>query len=248
MLGTALCRRLGIFALPDDFLLSVVIPVFNEVATIEEVLKQVRACGIPCEIIVVDDGSTDGTREVLERCREQPDLSLIVHAENRGKGAALKSGLLAARGSVVIIQDADLEYDPADYFRLIQPIVEGRADVVFGSRFRDDSQRVVRFWHFLGNSLITLASNMFTNLKLTDVETCYKVFRREVIQQIAPTLVERRFGIEPELTAKIARVPGIRIHERSISYAGRTSAEGKKIGWRDGLRSLYCIVRYWRAD
>ena len=244
LLGSAVCRRLGIYRLPEGFLLSVVIPVYNEAATVSDVLQRVRDCGVPCELIVVDDGSTDGTREVLEECRANDDFKLLLHAANQGKGAALKTGFAHARGDVVIVQDADLEYDPADYAKLIQPIIEGQADVVFGSRFIGGSHRVLYFWHWAGNRLLTLLSNISTNLNLSDIETCYKVFRREIIQQIGPTLQEKRFGIEPELTAKVARIPGVRIYERPISYSGRTYAQGKKIGWRDGVRALWCILKY----
>ena len=244
LLGKSVCRRLGIYRLPENFLLSVVIPVFNEARTIEETIRRVRSCGIACELIIVDDGSTDGTRELLEKHKADPDVTLLFHSKNQGKGAALRTGFLRARGDVVVIQDADLEYDPADYTRLLQPIIENQADVVFGSRFGGGSHRVLYFWHSAGNRFLTLLSNVFTNLNLTDIETCYKMFRREVIQQIAPTLREKRFGIEPELTAKVARLPGVRIYERTVSYSGRTYAQGKKIGWRDGLRALWCILRY----
>ena len=244
LLGPMVCHRLGIYRLPDDFLLSVVIPVFNEVRTIDEVVRRVRACGIHCELILVDDGSTDGTRAALEKYRDQDDVKLILHETNQGKGAALKTGFIHARGDVVLVQDADLEYDPAEYSKLIQPIVENQADVVFGSRFSGDYRRAQYFWHTLGNRLLTLLSNLRTNLNLSDMAVCYKAFRRELIQQIAPTLQEKRFGIEPEMTAKIARIPDIRIYERPISYSGRTYAQGKKIGWRDGLSALRCILKY----
>ncbi len=244
LLGPVICRRLGIYRLPEGFLLSVVVPVYNEARTVEEVIARVRGCGIPCQIILVDDGSTDGTGELLERHRGESDVTLLRHATNQGKGAALKTGFMQARGDVVIVQDADLEYDPREYSKLLQPIVENQADVVFGSRFTGDNHRVLYFWHSAGNRLITLLSNVFTNLNLSDIETCYKVFRREIIQQIAPQLRETRFGIEPELTARVARIPGVRIYERPISYSGRTYAQGKKIGWRDGLRALWCILRY----
>lgn len=244
LLGAAACRRLGIYRLPEGFLLSVVIPVFNEARTIAEVIRRVRTCGVPCELVIVDDGSTDGTRQILAEYESAADITVVLHAENQGKGAALKTGFMRAKGNVVVVQDADLEYDPADYAKLLQPIIEDQADVVFGSRFIGDNHRVLYFWHSAGNRLITLLSNIFTNLNLTDVETCYKLFRREIIQQIAPTLQENRFGIEPELTAKVARLPGIRIYERPISYSGRTYAQGKKIGWRDGFRALWCIVKY----
>jgi glycosyltransferase involved in cell wall biosynthesis len=244
LLGAVVCRQLGIYALPENFLLSVVVPVYNESRTIDEIIRRVRGCGVPCELIVVDDGSTDGTRELLEKYQADNDVTLLFHARNQGKGAALKSGLMRAKGDVVVIQDADLEYDPADYLKLLQPIVEGQADVVFGSRFGGGSHRVLYFWHSAGNRLLTLLSNVFTNLNLTDIETCYKMFRREVIEQIAPSLREKRFGVEPELTAKLARIPGVRIYERPISYSGRTYSQGKKIGWRDGLRAMWCILRY----
>jgi glycosyltransferase involved in cell wall biosynthesis len=247
LLGKSTCRRLGIFTLPDGFVLSVVIPVFNEVHTVAEVVRRVRGSGVPVEIILVDDGSTDGTRDLLASWQGQPDLQIVMHEKNQGKGAALRTGFAKATGSVVIVQDADLEYDPAEFPRLIQPIVENQADVVFGSRFTGDNHRVLYFWHSVGNCWLTLFSNAMTNLNLTDMETCYKAFRREVIQKIAPTLRENRFGIEPELTAKVASLPGIRVHERSISYAGRTYAEGKKITWRDGLRALWCIFYYRRG-
>lgn len=244
LLGPAVCRRLGIYRLSDDFLLSVVVPVYNEAGTVEEVIRRIRNCGIRSEIILADDASTDGTRQVLERHRGEPDIRLIFHERNQGKGAALRSGFAQCRGDVIVIQDADLEYDPADFARLLQPIIENQADVVFGSRFTGDSQRVLYFWHSAGNRFLTLVSNLFTNLNLSDIETCYKMFRREIIEQIAPTLRENRFGIEPELTAKVARLPGVRIYERPISYSGRTYAQGKKIGWRDGFRALWCILRY----
>ena len=244
LLGPTTCRRLGIYRLPEGFRLSVVIPVYNEVKTVAEVVRRVRSTGIPCEIILVDDGGTDGTRALLESWRAQPDLVVVLHAANRGKGAALRTGFLEATGDVVIVQDADLEYDPAEFERLLQPIVEGVADVVFGSRFTGDNQRVLYFWHSVGNRMLTLLSNTMTNLNLTDMETCYKAFRREVIQKIAPTLREKRFGIEPELTAKVAKIAGVRVYERPISYCGRTYAEGKKITWRDGFRALWCIIRY----
>jgi glycosyltransferase involved in cell wall biosynthesis len=247
ILSAAVCQQLGIYRLPPDFRLSVVVPVFNEIHTLPEIVRRVRASGVPCQIVLVDDGSTDGTRDLLAGMRNEQDLTIILHEKNQGKGAALKTGFTHAAGDVVIIQDADLEYDPAEYRRLIQPIVAGQADVVFGSRFTGENQRVLYFWHYQGNRLLTFLSNVFTNLNLTDMETCYKVFRREVIEQIAPTMRERRFGIEPELTAKVASIPGVRIYERPISYAGRTYAEGKKITWRDGFRALWCIFKYRRG-
>lgn len=244
LLGPVACRQLGIYALPAGFRLSVVVPVFNEVRTVAEVVRRVRAAGVPVEIILVDDGSTDGTRELIASWPEAADLKIILHAANQGKGAALRTGFMQATGDVVIVQDADLEYDPADFSKLIQPIVADEADVVFGSRFRGGQHRVLYFWHAVGNRLLTTLSNMMTNLNLTDMETCYKAFRREVIQRIAPQLRENRFGIEPELTARVAAIPKVRIHERAITYSGRTYAEGKKITWRDGFRALWCIIKY----
>ncbi len=223
--------------------LSVVVPCYNENRTIDAILEAVRASPWPDkEIIVVDDCSKDGTRERLTgELRGRID-QLVLHEVNQGKGAALRSGIAAATGEYVIIQDADLEYDPNEYPRLLAPIVEGRADVVFGSRFMGaEPHRVLYFWHRVGNGLLTLMSNMFTNLNLTDMETCYKAFRREIIQSIV--LEENRFGFEPEVTAKVAKL-GCRVFEVGISYYGRTYAEGKKISYKDGLRAIYCIVKY----
>jgi glycosyltransferase involved in cell wall biosynthesis len=244
MLGENACRRLGIYALPPGFRLSVVIPVYNEVDTVAEVVARVRGSGVPCEIVLVDDASTDGTRALLESWQGQPDLKVLFHEQNQGKGAALMTGFRNISGDAVIIQDADLEYDPSEYRYLLQPIIQDGADAVFGSRFAGDNQRVLYFWHYVGNRLLTTLSNCFTNLNLSDMETCYKVFTRETIERIAPTLREKRFGIEPEITAKVASIQDVRIYERPISYSGRTYAEGKKITWRDGLRALWCIVRY----
>jgi glycosyltransferase involved in cell wall biosynthesis len=222
--------------------LSVVIPAFNEQDTILTVIERVRAVALDKEIIVVDDASTDRTAERLASLQPLCDLRIIRHAVNQGKGAALRTGIQAATGDVVIIQDADLEYDPADYFKLLKPIEEGRADVVYGSRFvGGDSHRVLYFWHYLGNRALTLLSNAFTNLNLTDMETCFKVFRREIIQSIR--IEENQFGFEPEVTAKVAALD-CRIYEVGISYAGRTYAEGKKIGWKDGVRAVWCILKY----
>jgi glycosyltransferase involved in cell wall biosynthesis len=223
--------------------LSVVIPVFNEVDTIEQIVEAViRAPVDEIEIVVVDDGSTDGTRDVLRNKVEPRVARVLYHEGNRGKGAALRSGFQAVTGDLVLVQDADLEYDPQDYPRLIEPILSGKADVVFGSRFAGgQSHRVLYYWHYLGNRLLTTLSNMVTNLNLTDMEVCYKVFRREILQQIR--VEEDRFGFEPEITAKVARLQ-CRIYEVGISYAGRTYGEGKKIGWRDGVRAIWCILKY----
>ncbi|HEX4142615.1 MAG TPA: glycosyltransferase family 2 protein [Pirellulales bacterium] len=231
-------------ALPAGFLVSVVMPVFNEERTVAQVIARVRSCGWPCEVIVVDDGSTDRTGAVLDGLAVANDLRVIHQQSNQGKGAALKLGFQLARGSVVLVQDADLEYDPAEYDQLIRPIVNDQADVVFGSRFRQGRGRGERLWHFFGNRLLTMLSNVVTNLRLSDMETGYKVFRGDLIRRLAPTLRECRFGIEPEITAKIARIRGVRICERPIHYAGRSYAEGKKIGWRDGVWAVWCILRY----
>ncbi len=227
--------------------LSVVIPVYNECNTIEAIVARVRSVEITGiegkELVLVDDGSSDGTRDKLaELEKAYDDVRVILHAKNQGKGAALRTGFRECTGDVVIIQDADLEYDPNEYPRLVEPILDGRADVVYGSRFiGGESHRVLYFWHMVGNRFLTLMSNMMTNLNLTDMETCYKVFRREVIRDI--TIEEDRFGFEPEITAKLAK-RGVRIYEVGISYNGRTYDEGKKIGWRDGVRALYCIAKY----
>ena len=223
--------------------LSVVIPCFNEIKTIEQIVDKVHRAPVDdLEIIVVDDCSTDGTRDVLRDKIERQVAQVIYHERNQGKGAALRTGFRVATGDMVIIQDADLEYDPQDYGRLTAPILAGRADVVFGSRFSGGSEsRVLYYWHYLGNRLLTTISNMLTNINLTDMEVCYKVFRREIIQKI--DIQESRFGFEPEITAKVAKM-GCRIYEVGISYAGRTYDEGKKIGWRDGVRAIWCILKY----
>jgi glycosyltransferase involved in cell wall biosynthesis len=226
--------------------LSVIIPCYNELKTIGTLVQMVRDAPYqPKEIIVVDDCSTDGTRELLMNGGIPGIDRLVLHETNKGKGAAVRAGIQAATGDVVVIQDADLEYDPSDYGKLIQPILAGKADVVFGSRFLGEGpHRVLYFWHRVGNGILTVLSNMFSNLNLTDMETCYKMLRREVIQSI--TIEEDRFGFEPEITAKIARL-NVRIYEVGISYHGRTYAEGKKVNWRDGIRALYCIVKYSRG-
>ena len=225
--------------------LSVVMPCFNEQATIAEITERVLASPWVGELLIIDDGSTDGTRERLEKISDER-VRVLLQPENRGKGAALRRGFAEATMAFTIVQDADLEYDPAEYGRLVEPLVDDRADVVYGSRFMGaDAHRVLFFWHSLGNRVLTLLSNATTDLNLTDMETCYKAFRTEVIQGI--DLREDRFGFEPEITAKLAR-QRLRVFEVGISYSGRTYDEGKKIGWRDGLRALWCIGKYGLFD
>ncbi len=227
-------------------ILSVVIPVFNEAGTILTLLSRVQECPLPedleKEIIIVDDCSTDGTREILREYANRGNCKILFQTRNQGKGAALFAGISQSRGDVVLIQDADLEYDPREYSKLLAPILDGKADVVYGSRFvGSESRRVLFFWHYVGNKILTTFSNIFTNLNLTDMETCYKVFRGDVIRKIE--IHEKRFGFEPEITSKVARM-GLRIYEVGISYSGRTYAEGKKINWKDGCRALWTILRY----
>lgn len=248
----------------DNPKLSVVIPVYNEKDTILEILGRVLTTGIVTEVIIVDDNSTDGTREILqgmvglqakgETTAASQDgvdplslreLRFFFQTPNQGKGAALRRGFAEATGNIVLVQDADLEYDPVDYPKLLEPIVDGRADVVYGSRFLGGPQRVHYFWHYVGNRILTLLSDIFTNLNLTDMETCYKVFRREVLQGIS--LKSNRFGFEPEITAKVAKHKW-RVYEVPISYAGRTYEEGKKITWKDGVVAFWCIIRYRFKD
>jgi glycosyltransferase involved in cell wall biosynthesis len=222
--------------------LSVIVPVYNEQKTIEQVIHRIRAVnlGLEKEIIVIDDGSTDGTREVLQSLT-LPGLRVVLQEKNEGKGSALRAGFDRAEGDIILIQDADLEYDPREYPRLLEPILDGRADVVYGSRFLGGPHRVLYFWHYIGNRFLTTFSNMLSNLNLTDMETCYKVFRRDVLRKIR--LKSPRFGFEPEVTVKLAKLR-CRIYEVPISYSGRDYAEGKKIGWKDGLAALFHLIRF----
>ncbi len=223
--------------------LSVIIPVYNEVSTLEELVAAVRKSPVEnIEIIIVDDFSTDGSRELYKGKLKDSVDQIVLQERNYGKGAALRKGFASATGDIVIVQDADLEYDPNEYPKIIKPIVDDKADVVYGSRFMGGGpHRVVYFWHYVGNQMLTLMSNMFTNINLTDMETCYKAFRREIIQSIS--IEENRFGFEPEITAKLSKM-NIRIYEIGISYYGRTYDEGKKIGWKDGVRAVWCILKY----
>ena len=230
--------------------LSIIIPVYNEAATVHLILDKVRnvelSNGLAKEIILVDDCSTDGSCQAIsDYARAHPRLGIITfeHTNNKGKGAALHTGIAAATGEYLIIQDADLEYEPAEYNELLAPMLSGHADVVYGSRFQGSKpHRILFFWHTIGNKFLTQLSNVVTNLNLTDMETCYKLFRTELLQSL--TLREQQFGFEPEVTAKVSRIPGVRIYEVGISYYGRTYDEGKKIGWRDGIQAIYCIVKY----
>ncbi len=221
--------------------LSVVIPVYNEKNTIRDIVSRVGAVALPKEIIVVDDCSTDGTRDILKEMSAS-GLNVVYHEKNQGKGAALRTGFAHAGNDIVIVQDADLEYDPEDYHKLIKPILEGKADVVFGSRFTgSEAHRVLFFWHMVGNKMLTFFSNMLTNLNITDMETCYKVFKGEIIRKI--NIEENRFGFEPEITAKLSKL-NVRIYEVGISYAGRSYKEGTKINWKDGVSAIRCILKY----
>jgi glycosyltransferase involved in cell wall biosynthesis len=247
LLGEPACRQLGIYPIPPGFKLSVVIPVYNEERWIREVVRRVQAVPINKELIIVEDCSTDRTRDVLKELQGD-NVRIFYQEHNQGKGAALRRGFQEATGDVVLVQDADLEYDPSEYPRLLQPIIEDRADVVFGSRFIGETHRVLYFWHYIANKMLTVLSNWFTNLNLTDMETCYKVFRREVLKDIK--LKSDRFGFEPEITAKVARRrnPPWRVYEIPISYSGRTYEEGKKIGLKDAFTAFYCILRFRYFD
>ena len=221
--------------------LSIIIPVYNECGTIKEIIKRVQAAPFDKEIIIIDDYSTDGTRDLLKEMEKDSNIRIFFHQKNMGKGSALRTGFSHITGDIVIVQDADLEYDPVEYQKLIQPICDNKADVVFGSRFMGGPRRVLYFWHTVANNILTIFSNMLTNLNLTDMETGYKVFRREVIDKIS--IKSNRFGFEPEITAKISKL-GIRIYEIPISYYGRKYNEGKKIGWKDGISAFFIIIRY----
>jgi len=227
-----------------DFLLSVILPVYNECTTVQEILRRVSAVDMRKEIVVVDDGSTDGTVEILKRLA-MDEIRVFYHDRNRGKGAAIRTGLKQVRGDIIVIQDADLEYDPSEYANLLAPIIDGRADAVFGSRFLGGPHRVLLFWHYLGNRFLTFLSNLLNNINLTDMETCYKAFRRNIFDVIE--IRSDRFGFEPEVTAKLAK-HRFRLYEVPISYSGRDYQEGKKITWRDGLAAIYWIVRYRIGD
>jgi len=229
-----------------EILLSVVMPTYNEIDTFNDIVEAVQAVPIKKELIIVDDCSSDGTRDLIKSL-EGDNIRKYYQEANQGKGAAVKVGLLEAKGDIILIQDADLEYDPREYPKLLHPILEGNADVVYGSRFIGEIHRVLNFWHSMGNKVLTNLSNMFTNLHLTDMETCYKVFKREVVGKIAPTLKSQRFGFEPEITAKIAKNRYV-IYEVPISYHGRNYDKGKKIGWKDAVSALYCIVKFRFRD
>ena len=228
-------------------LLSVIMPVYNEQATIQEIIQRVLAVKLDLELIIVDDCSTDGTSEILNTLDETATdsrIKILYHAQNQGKGAAIRTGIQNVNGDVVVVQDADLEYDPTDFPDMLQPILDGKADVVYGSRLIGRGpHRVLFFWHMLGNKFLTLLSNIFTNLNLTDMESCYKMVRTDILKQIK--IEQNRFGFEPEITAKLARIKEIRLYEIGISYFGRSYEEGKKITWKDGFQAIWCILKYW---
>ncbi len=242
-LGEAVCRKLGIFSLPDRFRLTVIVPVFNEQSTVEKIVDRVIRVGIPTQLILVDDGSRDGTSEALLSLVDRENIEVITHAINRGKGAAIRTALPQARGDVIVIQDADQEYDPEDFWWLLQPIVEGDADVVYGTRYGHHDRQLSPWWHQAVNGFLTTLAGIAVGLKLSDVETCYKMATRDAWMAIAPDLKENRFGIEIELTARWARRK-FRFYERPIRYRHRWFDEGKKIGWRDGVAAIFCIVKY----
>lgn len=244
LLGEAICDRLGVFPIPDGFCLSVVIPVFNEVDTITNILNRLDEIGLPMELILVDDGSTDGTRQRLEELAETRKLRVILHDKNQGKGAAIRTGMAQATGDVIVIQDADLEYDPVDFWWLLQPILSNRADVVYGSRYLEPTQAIPPLWHRAVNGLLSGLASLVAGKRFTDVETCYKMMRRSTVEPILPELKEDRFGIEIELTFRLVRQTRARFFEVPIRYERRTYAEGKKITWRDGVAALWCIARY----
>jgi glycosyltransferase involved in cell wall biosynthesis len=251
LLGPGVCAQIGVYPIPPGWKLSVVIPVYNEERWLAGLVERVQAVPMPKELVLVNDKSTDGTPAILDTLAAKYDNVRVFHQPvNMGKGAALREGFKHCTGDVVIVQDADWEYDPAEYPKLVQPILDGRADVVFGSRFIGESHRVLYFFHSLANKGLTILSNVFTDLNLTDMETCYKVFKREVIQGMV--LKSDRFGFEPEVTAKVARKANgqfkWRVFEVPISYSGRTYAEGKKIGLKDAFNAFYCVLRYWLAD
>ena len=244
LLGESIAERIGVFELPESFKLSVVVPVFNERETVARVVDRLQRTELPLEIILVDDGSTDGTREHLKSLGADDAVQVIYHERNRGKGAAIRSGFAAATGDVVVIQDADLEYDPFDFWWLLQPIVSGRAEVVYGSRYSQSAHPVSPYWHRAANQFITWLTSVAAGWRFTDVETCYKMIRRDTLQAIQGELREDRFGIEIELTFRLARQSNVRIFEVPIRYDRRTYAQGKKITWRDGIAALWCIAKY----
>lgn len=242
-LGRDACRKLAIFELPKNFLLSVVVPVFNESGTVASVVDRLRATGIPMQIIMIDDGSKDGTYEAMSCLQDDPDVTVVAHEKNLGKGAAIRTGFEQATGDIVVIQDADREYDPSDFRYLLQPLIAGEADVAYGTRYGHYDRQLSPWWHQTVNGFISLLASIAIGIRLSDVETCYKMVPREHLTKILPDLQECRFGIEIELTARLAR-QGLRFTERPIRYQHRWYDEGKKIGWRDGVRALWCIVKY----